>query len=40
MQARCLFSMLLPAAVVDGPVVVGGELPNMTQGAKFTVSSV
>jgi len=39
MQAR-LFSMLLPALVVDGPVVVGGELPNKRQGAKFTCSSV
>lgn len=39
MQAR-LFSMPLPALVVDGPVVVGGELPNKRQGAKFTGSSV
>lgn len=39
MQVR-LFSMLLPALVVDGPVAVGGELPNKRQGAKFTGSSV
>ena len=31
MQARCLFSMLLPAAVVDGPVDGGRELPNKIQ---------
>ena len=28
MQARCLFSMLLPAAFVDGPVVGGLEPSN------------
>ena len=31
MQGRCLFSMLLPAGVIGGPVVVGGELPNKRQ---------
>ena len=31
MQARCLFSMLLPAAAVDGPFVGGPELPNKIQ---------
>ena len=31
MQARCLFSMLLPAGVVDGPAVGGRELPNEIQ---------
>ena len=30
--------MLLPALVIGGPAVVGGELPNNKQGAKFTVS--
>ena len=28
MQVRCLFSMLLPAGIIVGPVVVGGELPK------------
>jgi len=35
MQARCLFSMLLPAAVVDGPVVIGRELPNKIQALRL-----
>ena len=34
------FSMLLPASVIGGSVVVGRELPNKKQGAMFTVSSV
>ena len=34
-QARCLFSMLLPAAVVDGPVVIGRELPNKIQALRL-----
>ena len=39
MQAL-FFSMLLPASVIGGSVVVGRELPNKKQGAMFAVSSV
>lgn len=31
MQARCLFSMLLPVAFLSGLVVVGRVLPNEIQ---------